>query len=95
MTEMSTTGRHHTIPKKGMVKKMKKRYLISLIPLVISAGCMIFYKAIGSSVAEDGSLVEPFFLIPIAWLFFIAGIVAGIILGIMGIVRKNQAKKRA
>ena len=56
---------------------------------------MIFYKAIGSSVAEDGSLVEPFFLIPIAWLFFIAGIVAGIILGIMGIVRKNQSKKRA
>ncbi len=74
---------------------MKKRYLISLIPLVISAGCMILYKAIGSSVAEDGTLIELFFLIPIAWLFFIVAVVAGIILGIMGVVRKNQAEKKA
>lgn len=55
---------------------------------------MILYKAIGSTVAEDGMLIEPFFLIPLSWLFFIAAVVAGIILGIMGVVRKNQAKKR-
>lgn len=56
---------------------------------------MILYKAIGSSVAEDGTLIELFFLIPIAWLFFIVAVVAGIILGIMGVVRKNQAEKKA
>lgn len=56
---------------------------------------MILYKTFGSSVAEDGTLIEPFFLIPIAWLFFIVAVVAGITLGIMGVVRKNQAEKKA
>lgn len=56
---------------------------------------MILYKAIGSSVAEDRTLIEPFFLIPISWVFFIAAVVAGIILGIMGVIRKNKVKKRA
>lgn len=37
-------------------------------------GCIIAFEVIGSEVAEDGTLVEPFFLIPIAWFLFLAGI---------------------
>lgn len=36
-------------------------------------GCFIAFAAIGSSVAADGRLVEPFYLIPIAWLLLLTG----------------------
>jgi hypothetical protein len=35
--------------------------------------CVIAFTAIGSEVAADGKLIEPFFLIPLAWLFFLTG----------------------
>ena len=36
-------------------------------------GCLIAFQVIGSEVAEDGTLVEPFFLIPVAWLLLLTG----------------------
>ena len=48
-----------------------KRAAIALI--IAGLGCLVAYSLIGSSVAEDGTLVEPFFLIPIAWLLFLTG----------------------
>lgn len=43
--------------------------------LLIFAGlaCVGVFSLIGSSVAEDGTLVEPFFLIPIGWLLALTG----------------------
>jgi hypothetical protein len=41
-------------------------------------GCIIAFEVIGSEVAEDGTLVEPFYLIPIAWLLFLAALVLAI-----------------
>jgi len=35
--------------------------------------CLVAFTVIGSEVDADGKLVEPFFLIPIAWLCFMAG----------------------
>jgi hypothetical protein len=35
--------------------------------------CLVAFNVIGSEVADDGKLVEPFFLIPLAWLFFLTG----------------------
>ena len=48
-----------------------KRAAIAFI--LAGLGCLIAYSVIGSSVAEDGTLVEPFFLIPIAWILFLTG----------------------
>ena len=48
-----------------------KRAAIAL--MLGSFGCVIAFEVIGSSVAEDGTLVEPFFLIPLAWLLFLTG----------------------
>jgi hypothetical protein len=48
-----------------------KRAAIAL--MLASFGCLIAFEVIGSAVAEDGTLVEPFFLIPIAWLLFLTG----------------------
>ena len=41
--------------------------------ILSSLACVVAFEVIGSSVADDGTLVEPFFLIPIAWLLFLTG----------------------
>ena len=52
-----------------------KRTVIAL--LLAGLACLVAFSLIGSTVAEDGTLEEPFFLIPIAWLLFLlAGVLA-------------------
>jgi hypothetical protein len=41
--------------------------------MLSSLACIVAFEVIGSEVTEDGTLVEPFFLIPIAWLLFVTG----------------------
>ena len=50
-------------------------------------GCIIAFEALGSEVAEDGTLVEPFFLIPLAWLLFLTALILAITAFIMGRIR--------
>lgn len=57
---------------------MKKNILI-LIPFILGLGCFICYNLIGSEIAPDGTLIEPFFLIPMSYLFMLIGIIASII----------------
>lgn len=52
-----------------------KKNILNLIPFIIMVGCMVVYNVIGSKVLSDGTLVEPFYLIPIAWLFLFVGII--------------------
>lgn len=52
-----------------------KKYLLTLISFIIGIGCFIAYNIIGSEVAPDGTLIEPFGLIPIGYLFFFIGII--------------------
>ncbi|MDD2401912.1 MAG: DUF3955 domain-containing protein [Clostridia bacterium] len=52
-----------------------KRYFLSLIPFIIGLVCMVAYNIIGCEVVPDGTLVEPFFLIPMSYLFFAIGII--------------------
>ena len=51
---------------------MKK--CVILLPFLISFGCAITYNIIGSRVLSDGTLDEPFFLVPIECFFFLVGI---------------------
>ena len=62
-----------------------KRAAIALI--LAGLGCVIAYSVIGSSVAEDGTLIEPFFLIPIAWILFLTGGMLAIALFIKGRIK--------
>jgi hypothetical protein len=62
-----------------------KRAAIALI--IAALGCVIAYSVIGSSVAEDGTLVEPFFLIPVAWILFLTGGMLAIALFIKGRIK--------
>jgi len=68
---------------------MKKIYLIAIIPLILGIGCLIAFKMIGSHVAPDGTLVEPFALIPIGWLLIIIGIVSSIVLFVRSFFKKE------
>ena len=71
-----------------------KKYLLSIISFFISIVCILSYNVIGSSVAPDGTLIEPFYLIPISWLFLIIGLASLIIVFIVSHLKnKNSAVK--
>ncbi len=56
-------------------KKRKKTYLKFTIPFILWILCFIIYSIIWSDVAPDGTLIEPFFLIPIGELFILIWII--------------------
>lgn len=49
-----------------------------LVAFAASAACVIAYNAIGSYIAPDGTLVEPFGFIPLTWLFALLGVLFAI-----------------
>ncbi|MBU3109499.1 DUF3955 domain-containing protein [Clostridium gasigenes] len=59
-----------------------KKYILALIPFIIGVVCFITFSIIGSEVAADGTLVEPFFLIPIGFLFLAISIIIAIVVRI-------------
>ena len=75
------------------MKKIKKVFFVPAILFLIGASCFIAYMIKGSYVAADGLLVEPFYLIPIGWLFIFAAVISGIIVGIITKLRKKSSKK--
>ncbi len=66
---------------------MKK--FIYLLPFVLGACCLIAFNIIGSKVAPDGTLIEPFFLIPIAFILFFIGVISVLIKGINSLHKKH------
>ncbi|WP_066874512.1 DUF3955 domain-containing protein [Clostridium mediterraneense] len=65
---------------------MKK--VIYSLPFILGICCFIAFNMIGSKVEADGTLVEPFFLIPMAYLFFFSGILLLIVRGGWNLYRK-------
>ncbi|MBE5107893.1 DUF3955 domain-containing protein [Bacillus thuringiensis] len=53
-----------------------KKYILSLLPFILGMGCLVSFNMIGSKVAADGTLVEPFYLLPIGYLLIVIGIVS-------------------
>lgn len=51
-------------------------YRLPVLFWSISALCAVTYHLIGSSIDEQGVLVEPFALIPLFWLFLLLGCIA-------------------
>jgi hypothetical protein len=55
---------------------MNRRYLIAAIACLLAAkGCHELFQRIGSRLDDQGFLYEPFGLIPLGWMFVIAGAV--------------------
>ena len=77
---------------------MKARTLIgcaAAASLVGALACIGIFVAIGSKVAPDGTLVEPFFLIPIGWLLLAVAAALGVAYLVMVLVaRRDDARSR-
>lgn len=67
-----------------------KKYLVSIIFTLIGIACSISYNIIGSEIAADGTLVEPFFLIPIGFLSIFLSIITGLIISLRARSRNPQ-----
>ncbi|MEC0094075.1 group-specific protein [Paenibacillus macquariensis subsp. macquariensis] len=67
-----------------------KKNILALMSIIIGIGCFVTYSIIGSEVAPDGTLKEPFFLIPIGYLFLAIGIILGLAVSIASFFRKPQ-----
>jgi len=61
------------------MKNLKKINLLTLISFIVGGGCFVTFSIIGSEVAPDGTLIEPFALIPIGYLFITIGIITSIV----------------
>lgn len=58
------------------------KYLASLFLSLLGLACHSVFRIIGSEIAPDGSLIEPFFLLPIGYLLYALGIITGMIVRI-------------
>lgn len=67
-----------------------KKYIPSGVFFSLAVMCVIAFNVIGSKVLEDGTLVEPFFLIPMMWLFIA---ISGITLGVTLIASRRKRKQ--
>ena len=58
---------------------MNRYYYLALIVLFfgLSASSWLGYQLIGATVDENGLLVDVFALIPLAWFFFLLGLING------------------
>ncbi|WP_088547051.1 DUF3955 domain-containing protein [Paenibacillus aquistagni] len=71
---------------------MKKKYMFATLPILLGVLCFIIFSFIGSYIAEDGTLVEPFFLVPIGYLFFFAGIISLLFIGVQTMMKKSRPR---
>jgi len=78
----------------NIAKKWKQDRLSSfftgilLFSIIASVGCLVAFNMIGSYVTAEGFLVEPFALIPLSYLFGLAALLSGLVLGILAIKRR-------
>lgn len=57
-----------------------KKYLFTITPFILGVICFIAFNIIGSEVAPDGTLVEPFGLIPVGFLLISISLIASFIM---------------
>lgn len=67
-----------------------KKYILNSIPFLIVVICIIAFNIIGSEVLPDGRLVEPFVLIPIAYLALFVGILNIGVQAILSLIKKRK-----
>jgi hypothetical protein len=59
------------------MKRTQKRYglFIAIAALLLGLACFGLFEVLGSSIAPDGRLHEPFALLPLGWALITLGIV--------------------
>ncbi|AFS78117.1 hypothetical protein Curi_c11030 [Gottschalkia acidurici 9a] len=69
---------------------MKNKYLLASTPIFLGLICIITSTIIGSRLEPDGTLVEPFFLIPLTYIFVFIGIISLSSVAIFSAVKKRK-----
>lgn len=57
-----------------------KKYLFTITSFILGVACFVSYNIIGSEIAPDGTLIEPFGLIPIGFLLISLSIIISFII---------------
>jgi hypothetical protein len=70
-----------------------KKYFIAFIPVIVGIICWVAYSIIGSEVAPDGTLLEPFFLIPIGFLLIACGILIAVVIKVTSYFQRSGDAK--
>ncbi|CAI8950343.1 MULTISPECIES: DUF3955 domain-containing protein [Bacillus] len=58
-----------------------KKYILTLLSLLIGIGCLVSQNIIGSTVAPNGTLIETFYLIPIGFSFIALALISSAFIG--------------
>ncbi|HIY92989.1 DUF3955 domain-containing protein [Companilactobacillus sp. HBUAS56275] len=61
------------------VRKMRINLYVTIITILAGVGCFVLFNMIGSTLDGNGVLHEPFFLVPIGYLFLLMGLISGFI----------------
>lgn len=67
-----------------------KKYIPTIVFFSLAVICGETFNVIGSKVLEDGTLSEPFFLVPMMWLFIFIACITG---GVTFILSRRQRKQ--
>ncbi len=68
-------------------RNLTRKYLVPLLFLFLGLACHATFGIIGTEIAPDGRLVEPFFLLPIGYLLDALSIIAFLIIRIQSSYR--------
>lgn len=61
------------------MRKLKINFYLTIIMIIAGVGCFILFKLIGSTMDSAGILHEPFFLVPIGYLFLLMGMISTVV----------------
>lgn len=70
-----------------------KKYSVALVGLCFGLFCLVRYQMIGSYVAADGMLVEPFYLIPLGYMGLLTAVVSFLVIGLKARTQKLIKKE--
>ncbi|MFE3577171.1 DUF3955 domain-containing protein [Lysinibacillus sp. NPDC059133] len=69
---------------------MKNKYFLASTPLILGIISLITYIMVGTKVEPDGTLREPFYLLPFGGLLVLTGIVLILFIGITSMLKKQN-----
>jgi prepilin signal peptidase PulO-like enzyme (type II secretory pathway) len=75
-----------------MNKVIKSSSWLGILFFTGAVLCMVAYNMIGQEVDAQGVLQEPFFLIPLFWLFLALSIITGVVNIVSRIIRARSTK---
>ena len=74
-------------------KMFLRRYWFPVASFASGLAFHTTYNAIGSYVADDGTLVEPFALIPIGFLFYAVAVLSAVVAAVLHWIDRRQISK--